>query len=639
MSKPSSRNISASPRKKNRLDLSKSLSRRHGFRDKMGKKNLLVSSHVVSVFVIVCFFSFTQMGSLRMYPTIDTVTTPLSNFEAEFKILAPPGVVVLGMHRSGTSMLGGILSVGAGFEVPGEHLNVNAENSKGFFETKACCRANDAFLKSQDMAWNDIEKGPYRPYAVLESMPYRKRKGKPKLKDKDKNVQKCQSNFRPNAETSWMMKDPRLCLTMRSWMYFFTEAAAGIGNVAKPFESVIDKRPAVIFTFRHPLEVAKSLSARKNGNISTLTAGFKLWIEYNVRSIEHSKDLCRVVTSNELLLGDAMNEMTRILTELRDECNVVIPNPEGMTNEVIQDFIDSSLNREKAPADTSNLNVLAVYGGNCIVNDYNQIQDKSMEDEKKWYLRAMKLFCDMKSGEAFASSYQWPSKDVVGNIIVPDTFQVSASGKDENGAVGDFFLVSDVKEFESITSCNGQLDANWENPKGANAACTFRAWNQRSGRIGNINMWRLGTNRYQGKWSDNPIKGDWCYGDLVKLIDYEGQTHVPLLASYETNTNINGNEVQFGRKGLVSKDNNEKLIIDYTFNEKATVTGIWTDSDVQIDVSYKDDEKVWIKKKTFVGTKIFKGSIQKVQQLRIEFTLPVSGVHAEPLGTETLNII
>jgi hypothetical protein len=41
-----------------------------------------------------------------------------------------PGVIVLGMHRSGTSMLSGILVEGFGYETGGPLLMPNSENEK-----------------------------------------------------------------------------------------------------------------------------------------------------------------------------------------------------------------------------------------------------------------------------------------------------------------------------------------------------------------------------------------------------------------------------------------------------------------------------------------------------------------------------
>jgi hypothetical protein len=52
-----------------------------------------------------------------------------------------------------------------------------------------------------------------------------------------------------------LLKDPRLCLTLRSWLPLFR------------------KLPAVVFTYRHPIEVCQSLVARSAAT-GTAVSGF-----------------------------------------------------------------------------------------------------------------------------------------------------------------------------------------------------------------------------------------------------------------------------------------------------------------------------------------------------------------------------
>ena len=68
----------------------------------------------------------------------------------------PSGVVVLGMHRSGTSMLAGLLATAAGYHVGSgdDMMGANAENQKGFFERFDVVRQNDAWLTMQNASWH-----------------------------------------------------------------------------------------------------------------------------------------------------------------------------------------------------------------------------------------------------------------------------------------------------------------------------------------------------------------------------------------------------------------------------------------------------------------------------------------------------
>ena len=61
------------------------------------------------------------------------------------------GIIVLGMHRSGTSLLTGLLARGLSFALPGELVKSNSQNPLGFFENEDVVRQNDIWLKEQKM--------------------------------------------------------------------------------------------------------------------------------------------------------------------------------------------------------------------------------------------------------------------------------------------------------------------------------------------------------------------------------------------------------------------------------------------------------------------------------------------------------
>ncbi|HBF30127.1 hypothetical protein [Rhizobium sp.] len=63
-------------------------------------------------------------------------------------------VVVLGMHRSGTSAISGaFVALGAGS--PKTFMSADANNEKGYFESLAIMRINDDVLKSAGSFWFD----------------------------------------------------------------------------------------------------------------------------------------------------------------------------------------------------------------------------------------------------------------------------------------------------------------------------------------------------------------------------------------------------------------------------------------------------------------------------------------------------
>ena len=56
-----------------------------------------------------------------------------------------------------------------------------------------------------------------------------------------------------------------------------------------------------------------------------IVRGLQLWYVYNRRAIQQSQDLCRVVTSQRLVMSRPKEEVDRIYKELREDCGVDIP--------------------------------------------------------------------------------------------------------------------------------------------------------------------------------------------------------------------------------------------------------------------------------------------------------------------------
>ena len=85
-------------------------------------------------------------------------------------------VIVLGMHRSGTSALAGTLQR-LGLDLGDGLMPANAENERGFFEHLEIVDIHDRLLATLDSSWDDpnsLEPGwverpevePYRPWAA-----------------------------------------------------------------------------------------------------------------------------------------------------------------------------------------------------------------------------------------------------------------------------------------------------------------------------------------------------------------------------------------------------------------------------------------------------------------------------------------
>lgn len=205
-------------------------------------------------------------------------------------------------------------------------------------------------------------------------------KGKPGLK------------FLDNPRNApWLQKDPRMCITLKTWV------------------ALMNIEPAVLFTYRHPLEVALSLHKREKD--FPLERGLRLWIVYNMRAIQNAKGLCMVKSSNDAILADPLHEIQRISDEMTYTCGVPEP-PDRIKQEDIDRFIDPKLQHGKNQLAKEEKRVLETYNnGECKVYSYTSEEEEGSAEYKRehdLYRKAMKVYCDFQSGEAYKEDYEWP---------------------------------------------------------------------------------------------------------------------------------------------------------------------------------------------------------------------------------------
>lgn len=148
-------------------------------------------------------------------------------------------ICVVGMHRSGTSCLTGIMQQ-LGVEL-GEVFTQNLYNKRGNRESGRIVALNDALLAANGGAWNN-------PVIVQHWT-------RQQASERDAIVKELTSR----GSDHWGFKDPRTLFTLNFWR----EAIPA---------------PRFIGTIRHPHRVALSLSSRDR---SPLEQGWELWYRYN----------------------------------------------------------------------------------------------------------------------------------------------------------------------------------------------------------------------------------------------------------------------------------------------------------------------------------------------------------------------
>lgn len=182
-------------------------------------------------------------------------------------------IVVLGMHRSGTSALTGVLSL-LGIH-PGNSLMPAAEgiNPKGFWEHAEIVLIHDQLLESLGSAWNDESPLPSgwwtKPHAIA---------------SKNTILSVLRRDF--NQTPIWLIKDPRMCRLLPLWQEIFRE---------------LSTQPLFVLTLRDPSEVSHSLLKRDqiSHEITCL-----LWLNHMLEAEYQTRGQARVFVSYEHLISN-----------------------------------------------------------------------------------------------------------------------------------------------------------------------------------------------------------------------------------------------------------------------------------------------------------------------------------------------
>lgn len=238
-------------------------------------------------------------------------------------------VVVLGMHRSGTSALAGVLAR-LGCALPEQVMPANEFNPKGFYESIGAYNLNDALLRLEGSAWSD-----WRPLALdwLETEVGRR--------ELARGAQMLEEEFA--AEPLFVLKDPRICRLLPYWTRLF--AQTGIA-------------PFYIHTHRSPMEVARSLERREGW---PLEAGLLLWLRHELEAEAGTRGAARAFTSYDQLLAD----WRAVVAEVQARSGLVLPEDPAAQAEEIETFLSADL-RHSTEGLEGVAPVIAQWIGGCL---------------------------------------------------------------------------------------------------------------------------------------------------------------------------------------------------------------------------------------------------------------------------------
>ena len=221
-------------------------------------------------------------------------------------------LLILGMHRSGTSSIAGAM-VRLGGVAPLNLLPPADDNPKGFFESSVLVSLNDEILAAGGSHWEDWRQfDPAHIDAAAAS----------ELKSQAKSVLAGEFGRARLA----VIKDPRMCRLMPFWASVFQEENWAV-------------RP--VLQLRSPLEVALSLN-RRDG--IPLGLGCLLWLRHVLDAEAATRDTRRAVVDWNDFLGDPRRTLERVGEQL----GVVWPQWSDGALAEIDAFVSADMRRQRA---------------------------------------------------------------------------------------------------------------------------------------------------------------------------------------------------------------------------------------------------------------------------------------------------
>ena len=224
-------------------------------------------------------------------------------------------LVVLGMHRSGTSALAGALTF-LGCDGPATPMKPTPDNAKGYFEPEPLYPLHSELLNSAASRWDDwlpveaswLDSGQAEEFRLRAIALIDEQFGESPL---------------------FVLKDPRICRLVPFW--------------AKVMDDM-DVTPRYILTHRNPLEVGQSLHKRDG---MEMEIALLIWLRHVLDAEAATRGKPRCFTSYAELMTDWNGVARKIETEL----DVALPRLSEAATSDLEEFLSTNLRHQTVAAD------------------------------------------------------------------------------------------------------------------------------------------------------------------------------------------------------------------------------------------------------------------------------------------------
>jgi len=221
-------------------------------------------------------------------------------------------IVILGMHRSGTSATAGICCL-LGAAAPAGMMEAAFDNPTGFWESFPVSALNERILRTADANWyNSFAFDP----AVIDAA------SRAELVGYCEAVLAAEFGDTP----AFVMKDPRFSLLLDFWFPVFAAMKVTV---------------APVLALRHPSEVTASLRRRDNMPIEIAAP---MWLQYSLESERLTRGRQRALLSYDRLLRDWRDAVAGVA----EKTGLVWPTAPDSAADAICDFLRPQMRHHHA---------------------------------------------------------------------------------------------------------------------------------------------------------------------------------------------------------------------------------------------------------------------------------------------------
>lgn len=351
-------------------------------------------------------------------------------------ITYPKGILVLGMHRSGTSAFTRVLNL-LGCALPDNLIGAGDGNETGHWEAISVVSLNDEIFTSAGSRWDDW--GPLNDDWRQSSL-------------RDDMLKKAVTLIDEHANLGplFAIKDPRLCRLADVWLGAMEEAKV---------------EPSVVLMVRNPAEVIASLESR---DLMTPAYGQLLWLRHALDAEYFSRGSNRVICRYDQLMRNWFSVIDRV----RNGLGITLPRNSPSVHLEIEQYLNDQHRHHDIPAEAvignpalsdwlrSTFSIMMRWSeGGEKSSDYADLDKIRTEFNRSYSTFARLLLPDDLAGEPGLGPRM--KRELAGQVVATQAAFEEAEARFTEGAAREAEMAAEIARLEAATEA-ANLDVERE---------------------------------------------------------------------------------------------------------------------------------------------------------------------------------